>query len=132
METITLDFELRMYSYEYGRFLTMCYEGYPHVVVSNGSPHFWNYYNPNHQIVTVDVPHELAIVLKLAFGNCLKIRPTEEELQRFRHEAKIKDDTDSMYYTHFGMNKKIKNEYGIIKLYEEIKQIANFKIIKPR
>lgn len=132
METITLDFEFKQYSYEYGRFLTMCYEGYPHVVVSNASLHYWNYYNPNHHLLTVDAPHELAVMLKLTFGDRMRIRPTPEELQRLRDEVKILEDKESIYYSHYGMKNKIKNEYSIIKLYEEIKQIANFKIIKAR
>jgi hypothetical protein len=135
METVTLDFEFKPYSYEYGRFLTICHEGYPDAVVSNGSAHFWNYYKPNHQMMTVDVPAELAVILKLTFGDHLRVRPSVAEMERLKRELIASSkDTDSIY-KHINSNKKIEPEYEdykLINIYNELKEFTKFKSIKSR
>jgi len=84
VEKVTLDFEFKRYSYEYGCFLITCYESYPDIVVSDAAPQYWNYYSSKNLMVTIDAPEDLAIILKLKFRNNLKIRPTDEEIRELK------------------------------------------------
>jgi hypothetical protein len=91
VEKVTLDFEFDKYSYEYGSFLTTCYENDHTIVIADGTPQYWNYYSTNHFLITVDVAPELATLLKIKFRNHLRIRPTAQELRMLkeaREEAK--------------------------------------------
>jgi len=127
METITLDFEFKKYSYEYGSFLTTCFENDNTVVVSDGSSQYWNYYSTNHFLVTVDVSPELATLLKLKFNNYLRIRPTAQELRMLKEaQEEAKYNSKKLFITDYISLLKDK-DYDIIDkehaktIYEDLK-----------
>lgn len=149
METVTLDFEFKKFSHEYGRFLVLCHES--DTLVVDAVPFHWNYYNPACLLVGVDAPTELAIILKMTFSDNRKRRPTTAELEwkrkevlaRQEEEMKKKDEYNSYkkiintkdYY--FAKNKcdyKFEDEFLEYKkielLYEDLKAYSNEYIIK--
>jgi hypothetical protein len=74
METITQDFEFHKFSAQYGRFLIAVADMSPKSKISDVSFHYrWK--DSDTIRVSVDVPHDIAMLLKLQFNQELVKRP---------------------------------------------------------
>ena len=86
---IKQDYEFDLKSLVYGKFLQECYESYPDVKITTVTSSYPTILKEtSNQVVSVDVPEEVAVVLKLRFGDHLRIRPVPVETEGLR---KLKD-----------------------------------------
>lgn len=128
METITLDFEFRKYSREYGDFLSLCYS-YPNVAVNSAVSYYWNYFSADCLLVTVDSVEELAIILKLKFSSYIKIRPTAAELKEEQdrmkiHNARMSEKSKVKYDFYTNLEQSFIKIEDMEKTYERLKMIS--------
>jgi len=69
MEKVTMDFSFPMTSAEYGRFLVACHNHLPGINISHVET--YHVYSPGRAIVSVSVPENIAVLLKLEFGGSI-------------------------------------------------------------
>lgn len=76
METVTMDFSFPMTSREYGRFLVSAHDHLPGIRIRHVEAEYC--YVPGKAIVSVSVPKDIAMLLKLEFGGNIVKRPNME------------------------------------------------------
>jgi len=116
---ITQDFEFTRNSLLYGQFLVECHESYPDVVITDTVR--WHAYNTNTLYVTVDVPEDLAVVLKLRFGNQFRIRVGKEYTEDIIFDSSFSRWDEEIIQTQKELMEKNQND----KLSEYIKEMIN-------
>lgn len=73
MGKVIFDFKFNPLSALYGQFLVDVHTAYPEVVVEDCSSHYP--YDSKIRYVTVSVPEDVAVVLKLTYMDCVTKRP---------------------------------------------------------
>lgn len=106
---VTIDFEFPTYSRTMGEFLLYLYDNYPTGKAEEVGIHYP--YKPDTQYLSVTVPEDIAILMKLKFSAELRVRPLRE-----------KNNNDDDYYK-TSLKKSIKNYY--------IKESYTSKMYKP-
>ena len=96
MEKITLDFEFIKNSRLHGDFLISCYDEDPDILITDISRYYeWR---PGSCFLSVEVPEEFAVFLKLQNGKQLRVRPalpeTEEIKKTFIPKSFLKPKSD--------------------------------------
>ena len=109
METMTMDFEFTRNSLQHGQFLVECHETCPGIEVKDVTSHYLAFtLSIGKAVYSVDAPNELAVVLKLRFGQCLRERPAPKPSKDYYY------DIQSISRQLNRVNKKVNN----IKIYD--------------
>lgn len=134
MDKITQDFKFAsLYSAPYSKWLSTVYEAVPDVTVA--SVNDWYSYSPNTTYVSVTVPEDIAMLLKLQFGGHLverpAIHPKDVEKESFNNGmAKMKilkkrmDISNNIWYDY---KNNCKEEGIILKQYYDILNKNNYE-----
>lgn len=75
MEKISMDFAFKKNSIQHGQFLVECHETCPDIEVKEVTLFYPAASLSGNIVVNVDAPDDLAVVLKLRFGQYIKERP---------------------------------------------------------
>ena len=109
METMTMDFEFTRNSLQHGQFLVECHETCPGIEVKDVTSHYlMTALGIGKTVYSVDAPEELAVVLKLRFGQSIRQRPAPKPSKDYYY------DIQSISRQLSRTNKKINN----IKIYD--------------
>lgn len=133
MEAIEIDFDFDVHSYKYGRFLTVCYESYPEVLVKDVTLRHV-LFNSGTKIVSVNVPEDLATILKLQFGDHIRIRPEVDPIDEMKKQLmkeELETKQQEIYYSDYITKINYKDSFNdkLDSLYTDIKQLT-MKILK--
>jgi hypothetical protein len=106
METMSMDFAFVKNSLLHGRFLVECREFNPDIEITEVTRFYLSIMAAGSAVLNVCAPDELAVVLKLRFGQCMKHRPLLK--------PPIKDMDYKKFYKESLFDTKIKknNDYG--------------------
>jgi len=115
------DFKFKKLSIELGQFLVTINEIYPEVVIEDASKFYE--FNPSHEFISIQVPEEVAVLLKLKFGDYLIERPLPPEegwLRKFKDRL---DDRERDWFKREFKNhyKKFNNDFSRVE--KELKKL---------
>jgi hypothetical protein len=136
MDKIRQDFKFTsLYSAPYGKWLATIYEAVPDVAVT--AVNDWYPYTANATHVSVTVPEDIAMLLKLQFGGHLVERPAihPAELQKendqykykmkFLKERHIKEEDNKNYVWHdYESNNSLKEGIILKDYYDKLKKVS--------
>ena len=106
MEKVVQDFQFHKFGAQYGRFLIAVADMAPKAMISDVSFHY-DYKDPTTIRVSVDVPHDIAMLLKLQFSQELVKRPPPKPKEDSNdYISNLKNITLVKY-----RNNKINNDY---------------------
>lgn len=138
METlIDQDFEFNKFSLIYGQFLQEVHESYPDVKITDVARHY-TYKDQYTIFIHVAVPEEIAVILKLRFGACLRNRPPPKPEPEYKDEE-IKEEYEKSIWERESYFKKriyIRDYLDILKtkeaekLYSEVKMESLYHDLK--
>ncbi len=145
MGTLTFDFEFIENSLLHGEFLTEVYRSCTDAKINKVNNHYKT--KSGAIFLSVAVPGDFATILKLRFGQCIVIRPPEDDEdeyksymkskyraleEKYEYEYKYEKIRDTIllhdYIDILGPDKKPKEEKMVSdEFYEKMKKTAKFK-----